>query len=170
MAYVDTSVILAKYLQNDDFQAKAAEFLRTRGTKFVSPISLVELAAVLSRSELKLEAPPELSEQTPRRRIRALVEFMIRDSDLFPISVNVQVKLRITKASLTVPIEYQSCIRLAHALRLKTLDLIHLSYADSLKRSGYELDAFVTFDKDILARSEDIRNETAIEVKQPTAS
>lgn len=171
MAYVDTNVILAKYFPEEKLRTRAIDFLdRTKGKKFVSPVSVVELAAVLSRLNLKLQAPNELLEQTPRRRIRALVEFLIRDSNLFLASVTVQAKVKIAKTVLSLPMEYHSCIRLAHVLKLKTLDLIHLSYADSLRRLGYEVDAFVTFDKDILARSDDIRNETEIEVKEPSGS
>lgn len=171
MAYVDTNVILAKYFPKDKHHVKAARFLDlTRETKIVSPITLVELAAVLSRLEGRLQAPQELLEQTPKRRIRALIEFLVRDSNLFLIRVPIQTKTRISRTVLSLPFEYHSCLRLAHALKLKTLDLLHLSYADSLKNCGYEVNAFVTFDKDILARSDAIQNETEIEVREPSKS
>ena len=128
MAYVDTNVILAKYFPNDKHYARATHFFdRSKETKIVSPVSLVELAAVLSRLDGNLQAPRELLEQTPRRRIRALIEFLIRDSNLFLTSVPVQTKVRISRSVLSLPFEYHSCLRLAHALKLKTLDLIHLS-------------------------------------------
>jgi len=65
------------------------------------------------------------------------------------------------------PIKYHNCIRLAHAPKLKTLDLLHLEYADGLRKWGHDIDTFVTFDADILERSDAIYDELGIEVKEP---
>ncbi len=109
-------------------------------------------------------------DERPKRRIRALVEFMIRDSDLVLAGLSIQTKVKLGKTVATIPIEYHSSLRLAHALKLKTLDLLHLSYADLLKRSGYELEDFVTYDQDVLAKSKEIKEETGIQVKEPSQS
>ena len=167
MAYVDTNVIIAKYVPADKLSGRATAFLESRDRKIASPVSVIELAAVISRIDSNLEGPPELLQETPRRRVRTLVEFMIRDSGLFLASLPAQARIKVAGALLSVPIEYHNCIRLAHALKLKTLDLVHLAYADSLRKWGHDIDSFVTFDVDIIERSAAIYEELGIEIKEP---
>ncbi len=168
MSYVDTNVILAKYFPGDRVQAQASLFLENRERKLVSPVTVLELASVISRLDNALTAPKEFFDVTPKRRIKALVEYMIRDNNLMPATLTVKTKVKLGKTLVMIPIEYHSGLRLAHALKLKTLDLLHISYADLLKRSGYELEHFVTYDQDILAKSREIKEETAIEVTEPS--
>lgn len=168
MAYVDTNVVLAKYFPEDSAHRRAVRFLEQSAVrKMISPISLIELAAVLSRIDPALRAPEELLQETPRRRVRALLEFLIKDTHLHVTTVPAKAKLRVGGTSFTAPIEYHTCIRLAHALKLKTLDLLHVAYADNLRRCGYEIETFVTFDQDILGKANEIQQETEIEVKEP---
>jgi predicted nucleic acid-binding protein len=168
MAYVDTNVVLGKYFPEDKLHQRAVRFLeQTAMWKIISPISLVELTAVLSRIDTALRAPEELLKETPRRRVRALLEFLIRDSNLHVASVPAKAKLRVGGTLFAVPIEYHSCIRLAHALKLKTLDLLHVTYADNLRKSGYGIKTFVTFDQDIIGKAHEIQQETEIEVREP---
>ncbi len=169
MAYVDTNVIVAKYFPDDEFHGEASSFIElSRKRKVISPVSVVELAAVTSRLEAELQAPKELLEEPPRRRIHVLVEFFIRDCNLTLASVPAQAKIRVAGAILRVPVEYQSSNRLAHALKLKALDLIHLAYADNLRAWGYDLDTFVTCDEDVLKRSENIQQILGFRVKGPS--
>jgi len=167
MAYVDTNVIIAKYVPADKLNSRATKFLECKDRKIASPVSIIELAAVISRMDSNMEAPPELLQEPPKRRVRTLVEFMIRDSRVFIASVPAQARIKVAGAVLSVPIEYQNCIRLAHALKLKTLDLVHLAYADGLRKWGHDIDTFVTFDIDILERSDAIHDELGIEIKEP---
>jgi len=167
MAYVDTNVIIAKYVPANKLSSRATAFLESRDRKIASPVSVIELAAVISRIDSNMEAPQELLQAPPRRRVRTLVEFMIRDSGVFLASVPAQARIKVAGVILSVPIEYQNCIRLAHALKLKTLDLVHLAYADGLRKWGHDIDTFVTFDADILERSDAIHDELGIEIKEP---
>jgi predicted nucleic acid-binding protein len=168
MAYVDTNVILAKYFPEDRLHSKATAFLElNRKRKFVSPVSIVELAAVVSRLQRDIRAPRELQQEPPRRRVRAIVEFLIRDCALTVAAVPARAKIKFAGTILSVPLEYHSSIRLAHALELKTLDLIHLAYADNLRKWGHEVAAFVTGDSDILNKSDKIQEQLGIEVKEP---
>jgi predicted nucleic acid-binding protein len=168
MRYVDTSVILAKYFPEDKAHQRAVRFLeQSEMQNVISPISLVELMAVLSRIDPALRAPEELLQETPRRRVRALVEFLIRDSNLHVASVSAKAKLGVGGTSFSAPIEYHTCIRLAHALKLKTLDLLHVSYADNLRKWGYDIKTFVTLDLEIIGKANEILQETGIEVREP---
>jgi predicted nucleic acid-binding protein len=168
MSYVDTNVILAKYTPKDKLSNRATAFLEEgRSRKIISPVSVVELAAIISRLETDIQAPEELLREPPRRRIRAFVDFMVKDCGLFVASVPTQVRIKIAGSVLSVPIEYQSCLLWAYALKLKTLDLAHLAYADVLRKWGHDIDTFVTFDGDILEKSSQIKTELDIEVKEP---
>ena len=169
MAYVDTNVILANYFPEDRVHSRASAFFElSRKRKIVSPVSVVELFAVVSRLKTELRAPKEILEELPRRRVRALVEFLIKDCKLFLASVPAQAKIKFAGTVLSVPVEYESCIRLAHGLKLKTLDLIHLAYADNLRKWGHGVDVFVTFDGDILRSSTNIQERFGIEVREPS--
>jgi len=167
MAYVDTNVILARYFPEDKLHRKATAFLEADRKKIASPVSVVELAAVVSRLQSEMRAPRELLREPPTRRIRAIVEFLIRDCNLIIIAVPARAKIKFAGTILSVPLEYHSSIRLAHALELKALDLIHLAYADTLRKWGHEVETFVTGDSDILNNSEKIREELGIEVEEP---
>ena len=168
MAYVDTNVIVARYFPEDELHERATNFLEeSQKRKIISPVSLAELAAVLSRLGSPLSAPVELLQASPKRRIRAVLEFMVRDSHLLVASVPAQAKFKLAGTILSTPIEYLSCIRLAHLLNLKTLDLLHLVYADNLRRSGHHVNAFATFDGEILNKAALIQQEMDIEITEP---
>jgi predicted nucleic acid-binding protein len=83
-------------------------------------------------------------------------------------SVPSRAKLRAGGIPFSAPIEYLTCIRLAHALKLKTLDLLHIAYASNLRKWGYDIKTFVTLDQDIIGRAQEIQQETEIEVEEPT--
>ncbi len=86
----------------------------------------------------------------------------------FLASVPAHAKIKIAGTILSVPLGYHGRIRLAHALKLKTLDLIHLAYADNLRRWGQDLEVFVTCDREILNNSDSIRRHLGIEVREPS--
>lgn len=50
MAYVDTNVIVAKYVPTDELSSRATAFLESSDRKIASPVSTIELAAVISRT------------------------------------------------------------------------------------------------------------------------
>ncbi len=169
MAYVDTNVILAKYFPHDAWHDRASSFLEyTRRRKIVSPLSAVELIAVTSRLEENLQIPRELLLESPKRRIRALVDFFIKDCGLLVESIPAQAKVRIGGRVLGLPIEYPTALGLAHALKLKTLDLMHLAYAANIRNWSHDVEFFVTADDDILSKSEIIQQAVQIEVKEPS--
>ena len=168
MAYVDTNVILAKYFPDDTLHGKAERFLdHDGGRKVVSPVSVVELTAVVSRLDADIRAPKELLQESPRKRVRAIVEFLIRDCNITVATVPARARIKFAGTILSVPLEYQRSIRLVDALKLRTLDLIHLAYADNLRKWGHEINTFVTGDRDVLSKTEQIREQIGVEVKEP---
>jgi predicted nucleic acid-binding protein len=167
-AYVDTNVIVSKYLPQDPFHDRSKSFLDSgKGRKIVSPLTVVELMAVTSRQAETLQAPEEILKEEPRRRIRGIVEFFLRDSNLTPISVEANTRMKVAGSIVTVPLEYVSSLKLAHSLRLRTLDLMHLAYADNIRSSGEELDSFVTTDRGILKVSDTIEKILKMRTEEP---
>ena len=65
--------------------------------------------------------------------------------------------------------EYARSLRLASSLKLKTLDLMPLAYAENFRSSGEELDSFITTDAGILRKADDIRKLLKIKAKRPDA-
>jgi predicted nucleic acid-binding protein len=168
IAYIDTNVIMAKYLPQDPYHKSSKTFLNSaKGENVVSPLTVVELTAVIARHAEELQAPDEILPKDSRRRIRSVVEFFLRDSNLTTMSVHANARTKIAKSILTVPLEYVTSLRLASALKLKTLDLMHLAYAENIRSSGRELDWFVTTDKDIVKKSDHIERLLSIKVKEP---
>jgi len=167
-AYIDTNIIVAKYVPTDPYHARSKAFLESVGSKkVVSPLTVVELMAVTCRQEEALQAPKEILKEPVRKRTRAIVEFFLRDSNLTLISIQASARMKIARSIVTVPLEYATSLRLATSLKLKTTDLMHLAYAENFRSSGEELDSFITTDAGILRKSDDIQKLLKIKAKQP---
>ena len=82
--------------------------------------------------------------------------------------VAANVRVPIAGTVVPFPLEYQNALRMAYAMKVKTLDLMHLVYADSLRRLGYDLEVFVTSDPDIHRSSKNIEKHLGIEVLEPS--
>ena len=66
-----------------------------------------------------------------------------------------------------LPSEYKRAFLLAPELKLRTLDLLHISYAWNLKMNGKNIEKFATFDEEILRKSDKIKELTDIRVIEP---
>ena len=168
-AYVDTGVIIAKYLPGDPYHDRSISFLASATRrKIVSPLTLVELMAVTSRHIETLQVPEKVLQEPPRKRTRGIVEFFLRDSNLTPVAIQMHARIKAAGSIMTIPLEYVRTIRLAHSLKLRTLDLMHLAYAENIRSSGEELDTFVTNDRDILKKSDEIEKLLEIRPEEPS--
>jgi len=58
---------------------------------------------------------------------------------------------------------FARALELSRILTLRTLDLLHLIYAEALKRRGF-VSVFVTFDKDFIKNAEVIKRNLGIDV------
>ncbi|BEP17816.1 PIN domain-containing protein [Pyrofollis japonicus] len=134
MIYVDTNVIISYMDELDPNHSKAVKLLEAVNDKrVVSKLTLVELASVYSRAGL--EAPLSLA-------IYSIESIGARIGELDFDEVLLQAS------------------RLADALKLRTLDLLHIV---SCRLLGAE--RFATFDKDIVAKRELILRELGIRVE-----
>ena len=126
----------------------------------ISPLSLVELYAVLSRLKPHLHLPSGMREVP----LDLLVEFIVEDCKL---KIAYALKLALMEAGgwkSRVPLEYLYALRLAERLKLRTLDLLHVILA-TLTRDL--VDSFVTGDHEILERRREIRELLGLEIVAP---
>ena len=168
MAYIDTNVLIAAYAPKDPMHKPARNFLVSTTTPtFVSPLTFTEIVSVIARNDQALQTPALLREETSMRRVRALAEYIIRDSGVSLASPQGSSRTRIGERSVVIPIEYSRAASLAPILKLRTLDLLHLAYAYIIGRLEYSLTSFVTGDELIASRAKQIHQLLGLDVKHP---
>ena len=142
MAYLDTNVLLSHYFAEDPnhpYAAQLVENLRRRGEEMlVSLLTLVELYAYVSRRIGALKLPPHYARLGQKEKVAAVVIHVLKHAGAQPVDN--------TPADLL-----QKAMQLAHALKLKTLDLLHIAYALHLAEKGL-IHTFATLDKEIAER------------------
>ncbi len=104
----------------------------------VSLLTLVELYAYISRRIGALKPPPHYARLSQKEKVAAVATHVLKHAGAQPADN--------TPADLL-----QKAIQLAHALRLKTLDLLHVAYALNLTEKGL-IHTFATLDKEIAER------------------
>ncbi len=119
MAYL-TNVLLSHYFAEDPnhpYAAQLVETLRTlREEMLVSLPTLVELYAYISRRIGALKLPPHYTRLGRKEKAAAVVAHVLKHAGAQPVD--------------SAPADLlQKAMQLAHALRLKTLDLLHITYA-----------------------------------------
>ncbi|OLD03933.1 MAG: hypothetical protein AUJ07_05160 [Crenarchaeota archaeon 13_1_40CM_3_53_5] len=168
MAYVDTGVLIAAYAPKDPLRSAARNFLgKSRASRIISSLTFEELSSVLSRIEENLELPSILRQEPPQRRIRALVEYVVRDCRLTIASQVGSSRIRLGGRSVTMPMEYSTAAALAPKLKLRSLDLLHLAYASLISRLEFSISSFVTGDETILGKTDEIQESLNITVTHP---
>jgi len=120
VAYLDTNVLLSHYFAEDPNHLNAArlmETLRRRGEeRRISLLTLVELYAYISRRIGALKLPSHYARLSQEEKVAAVVIHVLKHASAQPVDN--------TPADLL-----QKAMWLTHALRLKTLDLLHIAYA-----------------------------------------
>ncbi len=168
MAYVDTSVLVAAYTPHDPMYKPSRVFLqKSRTLRIISVLTFEELSSVLSRVEKSIQVPASLKEEPPQRRLRAIVEYMVRDSSLTIASQVGSSTIRLGDRTVTIPMEYSRASALAYRLKLRALDLLHLAYADLISRLEFSITSFVTNDGKIIQREGEIREALNLAVERP---
>jgi predicted nucleic acid-binding protein len=157
MAYVDTNVIISFYFDDErshEIARKIVDRLRGGNTRlYASPLTIVELFSAISRKLPNLRLPPHVEiivkELKPGEEtivhilIRSMLESLnttvVDDDPIFDLFDN-----RVRMFYI-----FRKAIENSVSLKLRTLDLIHVSYALQLASKGL-LDTFVTLDKEII--------------------
>ncbi|MGQ4892176.1 MAG: PIN domain-containing protein [Candidatus Njordarchaeia archaeon] len=159
--YADTNLIIARYKPKDHLYDIANKIFNLDQYKIViSPISLVELFSVLSRVKNHIKIPPSIRGFD----LSTLIKFIVDDCNIALISETYIIETNVLAAEIKLPLEYYIAFSLAERIKLRTLDLLHIAYTYILKN---KIDAFVTGDKEILQKKEQILNELQIKVLSP---
>jgi predicted nucleic acid-binding protein len=165
---VDTNVILARFAPRDPLRAAAKTFFDHKGDRIVSPISLFELGAVLSRGSVSFDTPAFLAKETDSRRVLALTEFMVESLGLRVESVMATSKQHVARSMLSMPMEYSEALNFAGMLKMRALDLLHVVYASMISRLRTRIDRLVTSDQGILEHGSTIQKLFGFQAVHPS--
>jgi len=164
MSYLDTSVIIAYCIERDPQHNKAVkiiEKLKETSKFYASTLTLVELYSWLSRNIQKYKLPPGIEEILDyESKLRLTIPYCLQI--LSTAIFSDETKLT-SIGNLKLFYKFSEAINLAAKLKLKTLDLLHITYASQLAEEGY-VNFFVTFDSDILDKKETIQESTGIKI------
>lgn len=126
--YIDTNVIIAFINNRDSNHARALKIFNYRNRKVTSMIAVLELKSVLSRTT-KLSFD----------EIEAFVDYLPE--------INVEVP-EVDENKII-----RNAINIALRIRMKTLDLLHISASIIIGA-----DAFITFDREFIEKEKEIAN------------
>jgi predicted nucleic acid-binding protein len=162
VVYVDTSVIVAAIDRGDRRNKEADKFLLREKEKIISPLVLAEVFSVVSRNSDRLMSgfDVEIDEEDLPAVIARL------SMKKYGLNVIYSFDKEFTIFG-EVPAEIKLAITLAPKLKLRTLDLLHLSNAWNLRLNGYDVDEFATFDSGILEKAVVVGELTNIRVIEP---
>jgi len=163
-AYIDTNVILARYIPTDPHSASCRRFFgKTKLKRLASSLSLLELTCVFSRlleaGEIKLspQIDAALADLSFQEKAQAMVEYTLKDCDVSVASADpIPLTISVLGSPFRVDRICLKALKLASQLRLKTLDTLHLAQASCLRDEGVQIEYFVTNDMEILARREQV--------------
>ena len=172
--YLDTSVIIARYIPADPAFNKVERLFRaSTEARYISEISVLELHCVFSRLIRggMLSAPLGISSFADleiKEKVKVAVEHAIRTWRL-TVTTPERTYARFPLSRQTIETQHElfEAIRTAPAVGLKTLDTLHLTYAKTIRETVPDLETFTTLDGDIISRRNEIESELDITVVSP---
>lgn len=164
MSYLDTCVIISYGFENDrnhDEAVKLIKEIKSDGRFYSSTLTLTELHCVLSRRMHQYRLPPGIEQIADEGvRLKAVVLYLLQILD---ITIPPDDPGVIDLGKFKLFHRFYESIQLAKDVKLKTLDTMHLAYANQLKNKG-NVKNFVTLDKEILKNKEKIKTTTGLNV------
>ncbi len=164
---MDTNVILARFAPKDPLRQAAKNFFDSKGDRIVSPISILEICAVLSREGVKFDSPRLVMGETETRRVLAISEYFVEFLGMRVESLSLTNRVRIAGSTLSLPLEYSEALKKAGELKLRTVDLLHLAYSGLISSLRTRIDRFVTSDSGIIDRARTIEAQFGFTVVHP---
>jgi predicted nucleic acid-binding protein len=171
---LDTSVIIARYMPADPAFNKVERLFRvSTEARYISEISVLELHCVFSRLIRggMLSAPLGISsfaDLETKEKVKVAVEHAIRTWRL-TVATPERTYARYPLSRQTIETQHElfEAMRTAPALGLKTLDMLHLTYAKTIRETVPDLETFTTLDGDIISRRNEIESELGITIVSP---
>lgn len=172
--YLDTSVIIARYMPADPAFNKVERLFRaSTEARYISEISVLELHCIFSRLIRggMLSAPLGISsfaDLEMKEKVKVAVEHAIRTWRL-TVATPERTYARYPLSRQTIETQHElfEAMRTAPALGLKTLDMLHLTYAKTIRETVPDLETFTTLDGDIISRRNEIESELDITIVSP---
>ena len=172
--YLDTNVLLSPFHAGDPFAAQCLQILRTkRIAKVTSPLTFVELCAVISKLRhegvlvLERQIEDRLSKLKPSGQVYALATFFLSFGSVKIAGMDTVVETSFDGFSVTTLLEFMEACSVAPSTLLRSLDNIHLAAVNIMVRQGRTIESFVTCDRGILERGEELKKVIDVPVVSP---
>lgn len=148
MIYVDTSVVVQALDRRHPRESEmAGESLSTNAEKVVSEVFLLELSSAVSRRQDLVMAVAREVEATGAAIVTAYVAYVMSKYGLRLVEApGERVFTPLGRVGATVA----GAMRFSAELRLRSLDLLHISHALLLKGRGYPIEGILTSDREFL--------------------
>ena len=143
MSYVDTSIIIAALDPIDSRNKSAIDILEKEDYKVISELTIIELASVLSRRREVLSEMTGKLGLSEKLTVLAIIMYLMRRFNLRYRAVETGAETMVLGKMYKPMAE---SIELSTRLKLKTLDLLHISYIKLLKGDGEPINKLITAD------------------------
>jgi len=176
IAYLDSNVILAKYMPLDPYHSSSYRILEEKFVQNItSALTIVELAAVIGRQSEKIKFVDERSDVitaiealSRTERIAAFIKFVLSEISVKFLSHLGTEDLSLAQERIRLFSDYARAYSYAPEFRLKSLDLLHLAALKNIQIEGkISVDYFVTADNEILGRKKEITRELDVTTIDP---
>ena len=159
MKYIDTSVIVSALDQTDPSNISSIEVLKSSG-KIISELVVTELTSVLSRNKNFSTLIDELSGDGAST-LYATILYIIQRFDILFLPVQ-QTSVETLIGSYSNIMSF--AIEITNDVPMRTLDLLHISYAHAIAESTKSVIEFVTRDREFEVYKSEIYRTSGIRV------
>lgn len=164
MSYIDTSAIVAALDPSDPRMSEARRLLDRAEARIVSDLVVAELASVISRRTGALDRVARVLGKPEPVAVAVAVLYILKRFKLKQVSV--KGRIRLPYGEYYKPLAYT--VTLAGKLKLKTLDLLHLSYIKAMKQQGVKVNTLLTADEDFARSKREIQDIIGVKVQPVT--
>ena len=159
MKYIDTSVVVSALDPADPSMENSIEIFR-KPEKIISELAVIELTSALLRNRNFTALMDELSGGRDSSSYAAITYILERfDLVYFPIPQN-PVETPIGKYNNIMAL----AIELSYKVPMRTLDLLHLSYAYTISKLTSSKIEFITRDREFEVYNKEIHDATGIKI------
>lgn len=160
MKYIDTSVIVSAFDPADPSTISSIEVLQKRG-KVVSELVITELSSVLARNKNFVALMDELSGDRTSSSYAVILYILQKFELLFLPVQQTQVEMPIGNYGNIMSFAFE----LSKDIPMRTLDLLHLSYAHAMMESTKADIELITRDREFEIYKSEINRASGIKVK-----
>ena len=164
MKYVDTSAVVQALDAKAEERRAASDLLLTRDEKVVSEVFILELTAAFSRRDDLISAFASEAPASSSAIVTAYVAYTMSKYGLKFLEPSGEKTLTpLGRTSAEVATALARC----PDLKMRSLDLLHVSHLLSLKERGYPIEGIITADRDFL-KAEEFLEGAGVKVSIPS--